>query len=85
MGKTTHQSNNPQQLFMGTMLSMSWQMAVAVLLPTVGGYKLDAHFKTTPYLTLIGLVLAMLGMVLVVRNSLKELNKYMMKDKPKDD
>jgi F0F1-type ATP synthase assembly protein I len=82
MGKATNQSTvqpEPQKLFMITMLSMSWQMALAVLLPTLGGYKLDDHFHTSPYLTLTGLVLAMIGMVLVVRRSLKELNTYMMK------
>ena len=88
MGKITNQATaqaDPQKLFMVTMLSMSWQMAIIVLVPTFGGYKLDDHFHTSPYLTLSGLVLAMIGMVLVVRRSLKELNKYMMKtDKSKE-
>ncbi|MDL2342117.1 MAG: AtpZ/AtpI family protein [Patescibacteria group bacterium] len=69
-----------QKLFVGTMLSMSWQMAIAVLVPTVGGYQLDNHFKTAPYLTLIGLTLAVVGSVLIIRNALKELNVYMMAD-----
>ena len=69
------------------MLSMSWQMAVAVLVPTVGGYQLDDHFKTTPYLTLIGLMLAVLGPVLIIRQALRNLNVYMMKESthPKND
>ena len=69
---------------MGTMLNMSWQMAIVVLIPTVGGYKLDTHFRTSPYLTLTGLVLAMGGMVLIVRSALRELNKYMNQTSSKE-
>lgn len=67
-----------QKLFIGTMLSMSWQMAIAVLVPTVGGYQLDNHFKTAPVLTLIGLTLAVVGSVLLIRRAIKELNTYML-------
>jgi F0F1-type ATP synthase assembly protein I len=83
MGNTT-ESPDPQKLFMSTMLGMSWQLAIIVLVPIVGGYKLDTVFKTSPLLTLIGLALAMLGMVLIVRRSVKELNKYMMTNKTKE-
>lgn len=69
-----------QKLFIGTMLSVSWQMAVAVLVPTVLGYKLDAHFGTDPYITLAGLALAVVASVLIIRSALKELNTYMMQD-----
>ena len=57
---------------------MSWQMAVAVLIPTVAGYKLDDHFHSAPKLTLLGLLLAVIATVLIVRNALKSLNTYMM-------
>jgi F0F1-type ATP synthase assembly protein I len=87
MGKATEQSktqSDPQQLFMGTMLGMSWQLALVVLVPIFGGYKLDTHFNTSPYLTLTGLVVAMFGMVFIIRRSIQELNKYMAKDKEKE-
>ncbi len=67
-----------QKLFIGTMFGVSWQMAIAVLLPTVAGYQLDNHFNTAPVLTLIGLTLAVVGSVLVIRRALKDLNTYMM-------
>ena len=75
-------SDLSQKLFMGTMLGMSWQMAVAVLLPTVVGYKLDDHFKSGPLLTIIGLVLAVVSSVLIIRGALKSLNTYMMPPDP---
>jgi F0F1-type ATP synthase assembly protein I len=83
MGNTT-KSPDSQKLFMATMLGMSWQLAIIVLVPIFGGYKLDTVFKTSPVLTLIGLALAMIGMVLIVRRSIKELNKYMMTNKTKE-
>ena len=67
-----------QKLFVGTMLSVSWQMALAVLVPTVAGYQLDNHFNTAPMMTLIGLTLAVAGSILVIRRALKDLNVYMM-------
>ncbi len=66
-----------QKLFVGTMLGMSWQMAIAVLIPTVGGYKLDDYFHTSPKLTLLGLSIAVVASVLIIRNAIKSLNIYM--------
>ncbi len=54
---------------------MSWQLAVVVLVPIVGGYKLDLRFHSSPLWTLIGLALAMIGMILVVRRTLSEFNE----------
>lgn len=63
---------------MSTMLGMSWQMAVAVLLPTFLGIQADKHFDTAPYITLACLVLATIFAVLIVRQAVKSLNTYMM-------
>ena len=81
LAKLTQPANSAdasQKIFMTTMLGMSWQMAIAVLVPTVGGYKLDAIYGTTPYLTIIGLLLALAGMVAIVVRAIKNLNKYML-------
>lgn len=71
--------------FMGTMLGMSWQLAVAVLVPTLGGYQLDLYLRKTPLFTLIGLLLAIAGMIFVVRRAITDLNKYMMLTTPDED
>ena len=73
---------NPSGIVIGLTVSMSWQLALVVLIPVVGGHLIDAHFfpKSAPYFTLAGLLLAIGGMIVVVRRTLKELNKYMNKD-----
>ena len=60
-----------RQLFLSAALSMSWQMAIAVLVPIVGGYELDKSLKTTPAFTILGLVIAMILCALVVSRALK--------------
>ncbi|MDB5184394.1 MAG: hypothetical protein JWN38_202 [Candidatus Saccharibacteria bacterium] len=75
--------DEPQKIFVGTMLGMSWQMAVAVLVPTILGIQADKHFDTDPYLTLTGLLLATIFSILIVRQAVKNLNTYMMADPPK--
>jgi F0F1-type ATP synthase assembly protein I len=51
----------PRQQFFAAAGNMSWQLAIVVLVPIVGGYKLDQHYALTPLLTLVGFVLAMIG------------------------
>lgn len=51
---------------------MSWQMALVVLIPIVGGFELDKRLNTLPAFTIIGFVLAMVGMALVVRRQLRQ-------------
>jgi F0F1-type ATP synthase assembly protein I len=62
---------------LGLATNMAWQLAIVVLVPVVGGALLDSHFDTEPVLTIIGLVIALVGMILVVRNTVKQLNGYM--------
>lgn len=59
-------------MFAGAVLDMSWQMAVAVLVPIIGGYELDRHLGTTPALTIVGFILAMAGSYVVIKKMLTE-------------
>lgn len=68
-------NKNTQVLFNSAAIGMSWQLAVVVLVPIVGGYKLDQRFNSSPLWTLAGLVLAMIAMILVVRRTLAEFNE----------
>ena len=65
-----------KQLFISSALNMSWQMAIAVLLPVVGGYYLGKHFKANPWLTLLGLALAVALVALIVRQTIRNLPGY---------
>lgn len=52
--------------FFVTTLNMSWQLAIAVLVPVLGGHFLDQKFDTGYLYFTIGFVLAIAGMCLVV-------------------
>jgi capsular polysaccharide biosynthesis protein len=72
---------NPN-IMIGLTLNLSWQLAVTVLLPVLGGHYLDVRLKTGYWLTVFGFGLAMIGMIMIIRLTLKQLNEYM---KPTDD
>jgi F0F1-type ATP synthase assembly protein I len=65
----------PGGQFMSASLAMSWQLAIVVLVPIIGGYKLDQHLGTTPYLLIIGFILAMAGTYLIVKRAFSDLNE----------
>lgn len=63
-GKTQFEQMMYQRsLFLNMALNMTWQLAIVVIVPIVGGYKLDGHFKTAPWLTVIGFLAAAAGVV----------------------
>lgn len=62
---------NFRNTLLAAALSMSWQLAIIVLLPVIGGYELDDHYKTTPLWTIVGFVIALIGVVTVILRTLK--------------
>lgn len=64
-------STNPKTAFMAAALNMSWQLAVVVLVPIIGGFELDKKLHMLPLLTIVGFVLAMVGMAIVVWRQLQ--------------
>jgi uncharacterized membrane protein len=56
-------------------LQMSWKLAIVVLIPLIGGVKLDQHLKTGPYLTILGILLAIGGIYYVLSRILAEFNQ----------
>lgn len=72
--------SNPKKLFFVFALDMTWQLAIVVLVPIVGGYKLDGVFKTTPTLTIIGFVIAMVGTFLVMKRVVDRANDVQTKN-----
>ena len=45
-----------------------------MLVPIIGGFELDKRLKTSPWLTIVGFILAMAGMALVMWRSLQIAN-----------
>ncbi len=71
-----------QNLFIVMALNMSWQLAIVVIVPLVGGYKLDQHFDSSPIYTVIGLVITVLASFAVLyRTLLDAKNRTGYKDK----
>lgn len=75
----------PQQFMLGSLISMGWQLAVAVLVPLLGGNLIDRTLGTLPWFTLVGMILAMAGMIVVVRHALKDVNRYVEETKETKD
>ncbi|HET7060523.1 MAG TPA: AtpZ/AtpI family protein [Candidatus Saccharimonadales bacterium] len=72
---TVGKPENPQSVFVGMALDMSWRLAVAVLVPIIGGFELDSHLGTTPLLTVIGFLVAIAGVVIVMRQTVRTANQ----------
>ena len=64
---SANQAFYQQSLFFSLALDMTWQLALVVIVPIVGGYLLDRHFHTTPWLTVIGFAVAGVGVFGVLR------------------
>jgi F0F1-type ATP synthase assembly protein I len=65
----------PGSMFIGMAVDMTWRLAIVVLVPIVGGFELDKKFNTTPALTIVGFILAIIGMTLVLMRMLKVASK----------
>lgn len=72
---TVGKPESPQSVFVGMALDMSWRLAAAVLVPIIGGYELDSHLGTTPFITVLGFLLAIGGVVIVMRQTVRAANK----------
>jgi F0F1-type ATP synthase assembly protein I len=68
---TVSSGKAPRNDFMLAALGMSWQLAIAVLVPIVGGFELDNLFATSPLLMIIGFLVAIAGFTLIVRRQLR--------------
>jgi len=64
-------SLNPRREFLVATVNMSWQLAIVVLVPIIGGFELDKILHTVPVLTIIGFFVAMAGMAFVVWRQLQ--------------
>jgi F0F1-type ATP synthase assembly protein I len=61
----------PRNDFMVAVLGMSWQLAIVVLVPIVGGFELDKAFATSPLLVILGFIVAMAGFMIIVRRQMQ--------------
>jgi F0F1-type ATP synthase assembly protein I len=69
----TDNSSYLKAMFVTSAFSMGWQLAVAVIVPIVGGFEIDQRYHTSPIWEIVGFVLAALGFVVVIRRQLTDL------------
>ncbi len=65
-----------KQLFISSVITMSWQMALAILIPVLGGFFLDRQMNSSPLYTMIGLFIGVILVVLIVWRTIRHLPEY---------
>lgn len=60
------ENNNTLAGFFSATLTMSWQLAIVVLIPILGGVELDRKFHTVPVMTIIGFIVAVAGVSAII-------------------
>lgn len=76
--------DNPNSLFISLALDMSWRLAIVVLVPIVGGFELDKKLNLAPLLTIVGFIIAMVGLALVLWRTLQVANKATLNSNSKE-
>ncbi len=87
-GKTTNIDDVEQNFaaatakrqFLMASSNMGWRLAVTVVVPIVGGVKLDDYFNSHPSFTLLGLMLAAVAGCTAVWATIKEINRQQSED-----
>lgn len=79
--EVTYQRN----LFVTMTLTMTWQLAFAVIVPVVGGYYLDRYLGWSPVLTIAGAVVAALGAAGVMIRIVRDANRQAARARKKED
>jgi F0F1-type ATP synthase assembly protein I len=62
-------------VFLAAALDMSWRLAIAVLVPIIGGHYLDEAFNSSPWITVAGCVVAFVGVIGVMKWVVAESNR----------
>jgi F0F1-type ATP synthase assembly protein I len=62
-------------VFLAAALDMSWRLAIAVLVPIIGGHFLDEAFNTAPWITVAGFIVALAGVIGVMRYVVADSNR----------
>lgn len=72
-----------KQKFIGAALTLSWRLAVTVLVPLIGGIELDKRFDSSPSYTITGFMLAIVFGCMAVWQTVKEINDLQEEEESK--
>ena len=74
-------NNQIQRMFTVSIIGMSVQLLISIMIPLLIGMAADNHFKTKPLYSLIGILIGVSLSVIVIWNSYKNLTKNTLLDK----
>jgi hypothetical protein len=66
---------NQRGVFVTMALTMSWQLAIVILVPILAGVRLDKTLGTGTTLTLVGLGVAVIGSIAVMWRTMQVANR----------
>jgi len=66
---------SPSAVFITMAFDMTWRLAIVILVPVIGGYELDKKLHTNPVLLIIGFVVAMIGMAVIMWQTMQTANR----------
>ncbi len=69
------QTNNYRGEFLAAALTMSWQLAIVVLVPIIGGVEIDKAIGNSYIFTVIGLALAVILSAVVMWRAMQAANR----------
>ena len=72
--KSSGQSKNARNVFVSMALTMSWQLAIVVLVPVFAGVKMDKAFNSGNSWLFVGLGLALVGSAAVMWHAMQVAN-----------
>ena len=75
VGSEPSKNVSQRSIFLVAALNMSWQLAIVVLVPIIGGVQLDKKLGTSSVFTFIGLGVAALGAGVVMWRTVQLANK----------
>ncbi len=77
------QADAAKKLFIGSTMNLSFRLAITVLIPLVGGIKIDQRYDSAPSFTLAGIVLAISFGTAAVMSTVKEVNELQAEESKK--
>lgn len=73
---------NHKAVFFVSLLDLTWQMAIVIIVPIVGGYYLDKAAGSSPAFLILGFLVAMGGFFLVVKRMIAKANGRLAPKEP---
>lgn len=73
--KTAEQGEVVKRQFVIAALNMSWQLALIVLVPIIGGVELDKALKSNSIFLFVGLAVALIGSAIVMWRAMQAANR----------